>query len=163
MTEILRYVHLNPDGPAFSYPFFQVSYVKDVQDWTDPKELFNAMFELYNLVSIIQSDRPGPGNIAARIESLTSYISENFKEQLKLKSDADQDGNNPAKRNRVRGGEGDNIGLGLQYGEDVYEDPEVVKGLTQAGLTLDSYDEDKDGWAPMNQVKQSRMLSVDLN
>ena len=144
MAVILRYVHLNLDGPAFSYWPFQVSFVKDFQDWTDPKELFKAMFELYNLVSIIQSDLSGPGNIAARIESLTSYILNNFRETFYFRtthtgSDA---------------GQGDNIGLGLQYGEDVYEDPEVVKGLTQAGLMLDSYDEDKDGWAPMNQVKQ---------
>ena len=142
MAVILRYVHLDPDGPAFSYPFFQVSYVEDVQDWTDPKELFNAMFELYNLVSIIQIDRSGPGNIAARIESLTSYILNNFRETFYFitthtGSDADQDGNN--------------IGLGVQYGEDVYEDPEVVKGFTQAGLTLDEYE---DGWSPLNQVRQ---------
>jgi hypothetical protein len=124
------------------------------------------MFELYNLVSIIQGDGPEPGNIEDRIKSLTSYISNNFHETLyskKTHRDADEGGNNPAKRNRVGEGQGRNIGLGLRYGEHVYEDPEVVKGFTRAGYTLESNDEDEDGWAPLNQVEQRRMLSVDLN
>jgi hypothetical protein len=148
MAVILRYAHLNPDGATFSYQFFQVSYVKDSRDWQEPIELFEAMFELYNLVSIIQSDKPEPGDIEEHIESLNSYISDNFHDTLYSKSmprDADEDGNS------------------LQYGEHVYEDPEVVKGFTRAGFTLESNDEDEDGWAPLNQVKQRHMLSVDLN
>jgi hypothetical protein len=77
-----------------------------------------------------------------------SYISDNFHDTLYSKNthrDADEDGNS------------------LQYGEHVYDDPEVVKGLTRAGFTLESNDEDENGWAPLNQVKQRRMLSVDLN
>jgi hypothetical protein len=154
---ILRYAHLNPDGPAFSYQFFQVSYVEDSQDWNEPNELFKAIFELYNLVAIMQSGKPEPGNIEARIQSLTAYISNNYNEALTSKKtprDADEDGNNPAKRSCVREGQGGNIGLGLQYGEHVYEYPEVVKGFTRAGYTLESNDEDEDGWSPLNQVKQ---------
>ena len=157
---------MNPDGSTFFYRSFQVSYVKDSQDWKNPNELFKAMFELYNLVSIMQSGRPEPGNIEARIELLTSYVSKNFHETMYPKrthSDDDEDRNGSAKRNRVSGGQGGNIGLDLQYGEHVYEDPEVVKGFTRAGFTLESYDEYEDGWAPLNQVKQRRMLSVDLN
>jgi hypothetical protein len=101
------------------------------------------MFELYNLVSIMQSGRPEPGNIEKRIKLLTSYISDNFHETMYSNDGEDRNS--------------------LQYGEHVYEDPEVVKGFTRAGFTLESYDEDKDGWAPLNQVKQRRTLSVDLN
>jgi hypothetical protein len=166
MAVILRYAHLNPDGPTFSYPFFQVSYVKDSRNWQEPKELFEAMFELYNLVSIIQSDKPEPGDIRKHIKSLNSYISNKYHDTMYSKRthrDADEDGNSPAKQSRARGGQAGNIGLGLQYGEHVYEVSEVVKGFTRAGFTLESNDEDEDGWAPLNQVKQRRTLSVDLN
>lgn len=166
MAVILRYALLNPDCPTFSYQFFQVSYVNDSRDWKEPNELFKAIFELYNLVSIIQSDQPEPGNIETSIKSLNDYISNKYHDTMHSKKthrDTDEDGNSPAKRNNARGGQAGNIGLGVQYGEHVYEDPEVVKRFTRAGFTLESNEEDEHGWAPLNQVKQRRMLSVDLN
>ena len=47
--------------------------------------------------------------------------------------------------------------------EHVYHDRQVVNAFTKAGYTLKSDGEDEDGWAPLNQVKQTGTLSVDLN
>jgi hypothetical protein len=132
MALILRYAHLNPNDPALSHRFFQVSYVEDTQDWNEPFQLFKAMFEIYNLASIIKND--GPPNLEGmkeRIETLASDISRNFSNTLKSK--------------RTR--------LGLQCDEDVYQDGQVVDLFTRAGYTLESNDEDEKGWAPLIQVK----------
>ena len=143
MALILRYAHLNPNDPAFSHRFFQVSYAEDSQDWNQPFQLFNAIFEIYNLASIIQNDRPELERIEERIEILANDISNNFK--------------------RICPPQGGNIGLGLQCNEDVYEDRQVVDSFSRAGYTLESNDEDEKGFAPLNQVKQRSTLSVDLN
>lgn len=60
-------------------------------------------------------------------------------------------------------GQAGNTGNALRRGEHVYHDRQVVDAFTQAGYTLESNDEDEDGWAPLNQVKQMGTLSVDLN
>jgi hypothetical protein len=49
---------------------------------------------------------------------------------------------------------GDQRGNGLQRGEHVYHDRQVVDAFTRAGYTLESNDEDENGWAPLNKVKQ---------
>jgi hypothetical protein len=108
-----------------------------------PFELFAAIFELYNLVSIVQSDGPVPGSIQERIGLLNSDVYKNFQNTF------------TSKRTH-----GDN---GLRRGEDVYHDREVVDAFTRAGYTLESNDEDENGWAPLIQVKQSSTLSVNLN
>jgi hypothetical protein len=108
-----------------------------------PSELFTAIFEIYNLVSIIQSDRPVLGNMQERIRLLSSDVSKNFNDTF-----MDQ---------------GDNTGNGLWRGEHVYDDRQVVDAFTRAGYTLESNEEDEDGWAPLNQVKHPNTLSVDLN
>jgi hypothetical protein len=107
-----------------------------------PFELFAAMFELYNLASIIQSDRPELGSIQERIALLGSDLSKNFKEIFMSKrthGDTDED---------VSG--------------HVYHDRQVVDAFTRAGYTLESNEEDEDGWAPLIQVKH-QALSVNLN
>jgi hypothetical protein len=108
--------------------------------------LFTAIFEIYNLVSIIQSDRPGLGSIQERIGLLASDLSKNFNDIFISK--------------RIQG---DNTGNGLRRGEHVFHDLQVVDAFTRAGYTLESNDEDENGWAPLNQVKQPSTLSVDLN
>ena len=115
------------------------------------------MFKLYNLVLIMESDGSEPGDTKADIQSLNTYILENFCETLYLKTthcDADEDGNSPTKRNCAHGAQADDIGLGIQYDKHVYKGPKVVKGFTRAGFMLELNDEDEDGWALLNQVKQ---------
>jgi hypothetical protein len=101
------------------------------------------MFEIYNLVSIIQSDRSEFGRIQERIKLLGSDVLNNFKETF-----------------ISQGGQGGN---GLRRGEHVYQDRQVVDAFTRAGYTLESNDEDENGWAPLNQVKQPSTVSVELN
>jgi hypothetical protein len=60
-------------------------------------------------------------------------------------------------------GQGDNTGNGMRRGEHVYHDRQVVDVFTRAGYTLESNEEDENGLAPLDQVKQSSTLSVDLN
>ncbi|KAH9958937.1 hypothetical protein BC827DRAFT_1269158 [Russula dissimulans] len=133
-----------------------VSYVEDSQDWNRPFQLFNAIFEIYNLASIIQKDRPKLELTEQRIRSLASDISSNFHDQLKSEKtpcDTGENENQPpnrAKRNCT--GQGGNVGLGLQCDEDVYQDRQVVDLFTRAGFTLVSNDEDEKGWAPLDQL-----------
>jgi len=63
---------------------------------------------------------------------------------------------------RSRASQRDNSGKGLRRG-DVYHDHQVVDAFARAGYTLQSNEEDENGWAPLNQVKQPGTLSVDLN
>jgi hypothetical protein len=108
--------------------------------------LFTAMFEIYNLVSMIQSDRPELGSIKGRIGLLGSDLSKNFNDTFMSKM--------------IEGG---NAGNDLWRGEHVFHDLQVVDAFTRAGYTLESNDEDENGWAPLNQVKQPKTLSVGLN
>jgi hypothetical protein len=129
---------LNPNNPAFSH-YFKVSYVEDVQDWTQPSKLFIAIFELYNLVSVIKRDRPELGSMEEdRIRSLNQELSANFNDTFMSKRTCDTS-------------------------EDVYHDCQVVDAFTRAGYTLKSNDEDENGLAPLNQVKQPSTLSLDLS
>ena len=125
------------------------------------------MFEIYNLVSIIQSDRPELGNIRERIRLLNYDVQNEFKDEFTSKrtnGDAGGDVTTPSKRQR--GGQGDNTGNGMRRNEDVYDDLRVVEAFTRAGYTLESYtlesdDEEKRGWVPLNRVKQPRTLFVE--
>ena len=132
-----------------------------------PSTLFTAIFEIYNLVSIIQSDRPDLADMKNRIGLLNSELLKNFDETSMSKrnyGDTSEDATNPPKRARIsHGGQGGNTGNALRRGEHVYYDRQVVDAFTTAGYTLESNDEDEDGWAPLNQVKQTGTLSVDLN
>jgi hypothetical protein len=51
----------------------------------------------------------------------------------------------------------------MRRGEHVYHDRQVVDAFTRAGYTLESNEEDENGLAPLDQVKQPSTLSVDLN
>ena len=103
--------------------------------------MFASMFEIYNLVSIIQSDRPVLGSIQERkIGLLSSDIYKNIESTFMSK--------------RTHG---------LRRGEHVYHDRQVVDAFTRAGYTLESNDEDENGWAPLIQVNQSSTPSVNLN
>ena len=132
-----------------------------------PFELSAAIFELYNLVSIIQSDEPVPGSIQERIGLLGSDVDKNFRDTFTSKrthGDTSGDANQPPKRSRVsHEGQGGNANNGLRRGEDVYHDPQVVDAFIRAGYMLESNDEDENSLAPLIQVKQSSTLSVNLN
>jgi len=123
------------------------------------------MFEIYNLVSIIQSDRPVLGSIQEhKMGLLGSDVQRNFQSTFMSKwtrGNTDGDADKSPKRSRVsHGGQGGN---GLRRGEHVYHDRQVVDAFTRAGYTLESNDEDENGWAPLIQVKQSSIRSVNLN
>ncbi|KAH9962518.1 hypothetical protein BGW80DRAFT_865225 [Lactifluus volemus] len=74
-------LYVKNNGTALRYLVFQpdrldpnVSYIEDVQDWTQPSQLFGALFDMYNLTSVIQNERRSPGNIRNRIESLDAEV-----------------------------------------------------------------------------------------
>lgn len=98
---------------------------------------------------------------------LGSDLSKNFKDTFMSKmtqGDTGEDATKPPKRARVsHTGQGDNTGNGVQRGEHVYHDRQVIDAFTRAGYTLESNDEDENGWAPLNQVEQPTTLSVGLN
>ena len=129
-----------------------------------PSDLFTALFEIYNLVSIIPSDGPPHGSILEDIELLNKELEDNFEDTFypskysskRTKNDTDE--SSPSKRSK-----GGNTGNGSRHGEHVYHDHQVVGAFTRVGYTLELNDEDKNGWAPLNQVKQPSTLSVDLN
>ena len=102
-----------------------------------------------------------------RIDRLGLEIVKNFNQTFMSKrthADGDEDDAKSPKRTRTsHGGQGDNTSNALQRGEHVYHDRQVVDAFTQAGYTLESDDEDEDGWAPLNQVKQTGTVSVGLN
>jgi len=58
----------------------KVSFVKDVQDWRQPIQLFTAIFELHNLASIILRDRDQLEEVPKRMQWLSSDISKYFKD-----------------------------------------------------------------------------------
>src|ERR1700722_13124218 len=126
MALILPYACLDPSIPGLSHWFFQVSYVSDVQDWTQPSTLFTAIFEIYNLVSVIQRDRIELRNMKDRIVLLNSVLSKKFKETFmsrKTHTDTGEDDTNPPKRARTsHGGQGDNTANVLRRGDHVYDD-----------------------------------------
>jgi hypothetical protein len=107
--------------------------------------LFTAIFEIYNLVSMIQSDGPELGNIQERIGLNPS---KNFNVTFM------------SKRTHCDTGES-GISDSLWHGEHVYHDRQVVDAFTRAGYMLESNDEDENGWAPLNKVKQPSTPSVD--
>ena len=128
---------MNPNSPAFSH-YFKVSYVSDFQNWKQPSELFIAIFELYNLVSVMKSDRLKLEGMGNRIRLLNQELSANFDDTFMSKRTCDTS-------------------------EDVYNDRQVVNAFTRAGYTLESNNEDENGLVPLNQVKQPSTLSVDLS
>ena len=126
------------------------------------------MFENYNLVSMIHNDTLALGNIRERIGSLNSDIQNEYKDAFtskKTNGDAGGDVTTPSKR--PRGGQGGITGNGMRCDEHVYDDLQVVDAFTRAGYTLESYtlesdDEEKCRWTPVNRVKQPRILFVGL-
>ena len=123
---------------------------------TKPSKLFDVMFQLYNLASTI----PDEVSQVKRIASLSPDILANYKEAFTGTRTFDDSGENrtvPTKRTRGgHGGKGGNTGNGLQHSEEVYHDREVVDAFTRAGYTLESNDEDENGWTPLNQVNQPK-------
>jgi len=162
---ILRYAHFNPNNPAFSQWFLEVSYVYDVQYWTtQPSDFFKATFEMYNLLSVILSDTPELPDTRRTITLLTSDIKQIFKNTFTSKRthpDTDEGGTSPNKRSHK--GQGGNTGNALRHGEHVYHDRQVVDAFTWAGYKLESYDDDEIFLEPINEVKQPSTMSVDLN
>ena len=99
---------------------------------------------MYNLLSVIQSDRPELPGTRELISLLKSDVRKHFKPTYMS-----------------------NTGDVLRPGEHlrVYDDSQVVDAITRAGYKLESYDEDEDGirLEPMNEVKQPSTMSIDFN
>ena len=131
-----------------------------------PSDLFKAIFEMYNLLSVILSDTPGSPTTRETIRMLRSDIRKKFKDVFRSKSkrthpdtgEAGTSSNKPSHK-----GQGGNTGNALRDGEDVYHDRQVVDAFTRAGYKLESYDDDEIILEPMNEVKQRSTMSVDLN
>jgi len=88
-----------------------------------------SIFKIYNLASTIPSDTPEFGNIQDPIALLSFEVLKKFDDTFGSKrTHCDTD-------------------------EDIYEDCRVVDAFTRAGYTLESNDEDEDGWAPLNQLR----------
>lgn len=118
---------------------------------------------------MIQSDRPERGGARNFVRLLSSDLSKIIEETFTSKSkrtrcDPDEGETRPAKRSRPsHGGQGGKTCNGLRHGEQVYHDLQVVDAFSQAGYTLESNDVDENGWEPLNKVKYSKVLFVDLN
>jgi len=119
---------------------------------------------MYNLLSVILSDRPELPGTKRLINLLKSDIRKGFKKTFTSKRthpDTGKGGTDSNKRSHK--GQGGNTGNALRHGEHVYHDRQVVDAFTRAGYKLESYDDDEIRWEPMNEVKQPSTMSVDLN
>ena len=99
---------------------------------------------------MIQSDRPELGSTKTRIGLLSSELLKHFDETFILKRMHADDTKPPKRARTTHGGQGDDTGNALRRGEHVYHDRQVVDAFTQAGYTLESDEEDEDGWVPLN-------------
>ncbi len=112
---------------------------------------------------MIRSDRPPPESVQRRIKLLKFELWKNFADsfmsKLSKRTKDDTDGDDRS----IKRSKGGNTGNSSRHGEHVYHDHQVVDAFTRAGYTLESNDEDENGWAPLNQVKQPSTLSIDLN
>ena len=129
-----------------------------------PRDLFEAIFEMYNLLSVIQSDRPEIPGTKGKIDLLKSEINKNNKFAFtseRTHPDTGEGGTGSKKQSHK--GQGGNTGNALRHGDHVYHDRQVVDAFTRAGYKLETYDDDEIGWEPMNEVKQPSTTSVDLN
>jgi len=153
---VTRYLVFQPDVAGH-----KVFYVKDVQDWKQPRELFDALFELYNLLSTISEDRPALVDTEDPIKALDDDLGDNFKDTFMSKrtcddahDDAHEDESKPAKRSRgSHGGRGGKTSNCLNCGEHVYEDHQVLSAFTRAGVTLMSNDGDAYGLMPLDRLR----------
>jgi len=163
---VTRYLVFQPDVADR-----KVFYVKDVQDWKQPRGLFAALFELYNLLSTISEDRPALVDTEDTIKALDDDLGDNFNDTFMSErtydgahEDAHEDESKPAKRSRgSHGGRGGKASKRSNCGEYVYEDHQVLSAFTRAGVTLMSNDGDAYGLMPLDRVKWPIILSVDLN
>ena len=127
--------------------------------------MFTTIFEMYNLVSIIQREGSQLGSVKESIIALKSDLSKNIKDTFTSKrtlDDSVEDGN-PERFRGGRGGQEGNTSNGERDAEEVFYDRHVVDAFTRAGYMLESNDEDENGWAPLDQVSQPSTMSVDLN
>jgi hypothetical protein len=129
-----------------------------------PFDLFEAIFEMYNLLSVILSDRPellkSQRHLMQDLKTSLKHIKHTFTSK-RTNTDAGEGGTAPNKRSRK--GQGGNTGNVSRRGEHVYHDHQVVDAFTRAGYKLVSNDEDEFGFAPINEVKQPSTMSVGLN
>ena len=107
----------------------------DDRQLRQPSQLFETLFELYNLASVIQSDQSRIEGARSCIPKLRAEIMKNFEDTFKGYND-----------------------------DDLYDIYEVSEAFAEAGYTLEPNGEDENGWAPLNEVKATKHLaSVDLS
>jgi hypothetical protein len=115
----------------YSQLLFQVNYTKYVFYLKQPEDLFTALFEMYNLASVIQSETKPLKDVKLQILALEEHILKNFRETFTLK----------------------------EMQTDVYNARHVSEVFTQAGYTLESAS-NSDGWTPLNEVKELMRLDL---
>ncbi|KAI0286849.1 hypothetical protein BGY98DRAFT_16950 [Russula aff. rugulosa BPL654] len=74
-SRVTRYFVFQPDGANR-----RVSYVEDIQNWMQPSHLFIALFQLYNLASVIKRDRPQHPGMRDCIRSLNQELEAKLKD-----------------------------------------------------------------------------------
>jgi len=127
-------------------------------------ELFQALFEIYNLASVVRNDQSLIKGAQSRIPTLNKEILDNFRDTFKgtkrTRNDDGGDETGSTKRTRTNPGNHERNASDIQHDEDVYEGSEVAEAFATAGYTLESNGEDEHGWAPLNEVKSPKHIVI---
>jgi hypothetical protein len=130
----------------------------------EQSQLFEAMFEIYNLKSVVRTDQSRLEAARSRIPQLKTEITRDFKDTFtttKRAQNGTNDDGTPNKRSRTNAGnQGGHVGGGIQDGEHVYDIYEVAEAFAKAGYALEANGEDENGWAPLNEVKATKHLGI---
>jgi hypothetical protein len=128
----------------------------------EPAQLFEVMFEIYNLASVVRDDESLNGSARARITKLKNETMVNFKDTftgtIKPRNDVNDDHPSPSKRSRIY--QSGHIGGVTRHDERIYDNYEVAKAFAEARYSLEPNGEDENGLAPLNQVKATIYFSV---
>jgi hypothetical protein len=130
-----------------------------------PSQLFEALFEIYNLASVIRHDKSRLNAAHSRIPKLKTDITKNFKDKFtstkRTHNGTDDGETGSTKRSRTNPrSQGGHVSSGIQHGEHVYDICDVAKAFAKAGYVLESNGEDENGWAPLNEVKTTKHFGI---
>jgi hypothetical protein len=125
----------------------------------EPSQLFETLFELYNLSSAVRNDQAKLESARHRIAKLKIEITKNFQDTFTgTKKTRNKD---PTKQSRTNNGNrGGHAGGDTEHGEDVYDNHEVAQTFAEAGYSLESNGEDENGWAPLNEVQTTKHFGI---
>jgi hypothetical protein len=125
----------------------------------EPSQLFEALFEIYNLASTVRKDQAELESSRHRIAKLRNEITKNFQDTFTgAKKTHNKD---PTKESRTNNGNrGGHAGGAPQHDEDVYDNYEVAQTFAEARYSLESNGEDENGWAPLNEVQTTKHFGI---